>query len=231
MKPRTTFAFLLVIGFTLAACAPAATPQAMMDKPTEAMMEKEATTTPDAMMDKDATATPEAMMDKDVTATPEAMADKDDMMESPAWFSAALTDARTGETFTIAGFKGKVVLVETMAVWCSNCLKQQAQVKALHEQLGMRDDFVSLGLDIDPNEEAAQLKAFIESNGFDWMYAVAPAEVSAEISSLYGAQFLNPPSTPMLIVDRNGKAHPLPFGIKSAADLLEALQPYLDEGM
>ncbi|MCK7526838.1 MAG: hypothetical protein MZV64_59190 [Ignavibacteriales bacterium] len=37
-----------------------------------------------------------------------------------------------------------------------------------------------------------------------------PADVSREIASLYGDQFLNPPSTPMLIIDRKGVAHPLP---------------------
>ena len=35
--------------------------------------------------------------------------------------------------------KGKVVLVETMAQWCSTCKKQQGEVKALHEKLGMKD--------------------------------------------------------------------------------------------
>ena len=60
----------------------------------------------------------------------------DAMMEAPAWYSASLTDASTGQAFTINDFKGKVVLVETMAIWCSNCLKQQGQVKALHDLLG-----------------------------------------------------------------------------------------------
>jgi hypothetical protein len=31
----------------------------------------------------------------------------------------------------------------------------------------------------------------------------------------------------MLIIDRDGEAHPLPFGIKSAADLQAALEPFL----
>ena len=56
-------------------------------------------------------------------------------------------------------------------------------------------------------------------------------EVSREIAQLYGDLFLNPPSTPMLIVDRKGGAHPLPFGIKSAESLQEALAPFLNEGM
>lgn len=156
---------------------------------------------------------------------------EDAMMESPAWFSVSLTDVNSSETFTINDLKGKVILVETMAVWCSNCLKQQTQVKALHQTLGERDDFVSIGIDIDSNEDAAKLKGFVDANGFDWKYVVSPAEVSRDISSLYGGQFLNPPSTPMLIIDRHGNVHLLPFGIKSADDLLQALQPFLDDAM
>ena len=49
--------------------------------------------------------------------------------------------------------------------------------------------------------------------------------------AVYTAQFLNPTSTPVLIVDRHGTAHPLPFGIKSAADLFKAVDIYLHERM
>jgi cytochrome oxidase Cu insertion factor (SCO1/SenC/PrrC family) len=183
----------------------------------------------DAMRDKP---TEEAMMPKD-TPMPDAMAKPTEgaMMEAPAWYGASLTNIQMGDSFTINDLKGKVVLVEMMAVWCPNCKKNQEQVKALHALLGERDDFVSLGLDIDPNENAEALKTYVEDNGFDWYYAVPPAEVSREIASLYGNQFLNPPSTPMLIIDRKGAAHPLPFGIKSADDLMKALQPFLDEAM
>ena len=41
--------------------------------------------------------------------------------ESPVWFTYDLTDVNTGSVFSIEDFSGKVVLVETMAVWCSNC--------------------------------------------------------------------------------------------------------------
>ena len=152
-------------------------------------------------------------------------------MMAPEWFSAELTNVRTGESFMVADFEGKVVLVETLAMWCSNCLKQQTQVKALHEALGMREDFVSIGLDIDPNENVNALKGYVEDKGFDWYYAVSPVDVSREIASLYGDQFLIPPSTPILVIDRHGQAHVLPFGIKSADDLQQAIQPFLDESM
>jgi cytochrome oxidase Cu insertion factor (SCO1/SenC/PrrC family) len=221
---------VLLLTLLLAACGGAS--DEMMDKPEDAMME-EAEATESAMMDKP---TEEAMMPHD-TPAPDAMvkpteeAMDDTMMESPAWFNATLTDVQTGTMFTVQDLKGKVMLVEMMAVWCPNCKQQQEHVKELHGLLGQRDDFVSLGLDIDPNETADALKSYVNANGFDWYYAVPPADVSREIASLYGDQFLNPPSTPMLIIDRHGVVHPLPFGIKSADDLLRAVQPFLDEPM
>ena len=190
----------------------------------------EYTATADTMMEN--TAAPDDMMHETPTAdammqdtTPEAM------MESPTWFNTGLIDTNRGNSFTVNDFKGKVVLVETMAVWCSTCRSQQEQIKAMHEKLGMSDDLVSLSLDIDPNEDIETIKSYLASTGFDWLYAVAPADVSREIASLYGDQFLNPPSAPVFIIDRHGEVHPLPFGLKSADDLLQAVNMYLKAGM
>jgi len=237
---------LLTLVLSLSACAPAmTTPEVMMDKPTEAMM---ATPTA-AMMDKpteammetpagDMMATPTGDMmatpagDMMATPTGDMMATPAGaMMDAPAWFSAKLNNVHTGQDFSIDDYKGKVVLVEDMAIWCSNCKMQQEQIKALHTALGMDTDLVTLSLDVDPNENAADLKTYAGNNGFDWIYAVAPADVSREIGKLYTDQFLNPTSTPMLLIDRKGVAHPLPFGIKSADDLKKFIEPFLKEGM
>jgi peroxiredoxin len=197
--------------------AAAAEPMMGEETPTaEPMMGEEMSPT-EAMT---GSATAEPMMGQE-TPTPEAMMGTD-------WFNAELTDVNTGKSFKVADFHGKVVLVETLAVWCPTCFTQEKEVQALHELLGMRDDLVSLGLDIDPNETADILKAYTNKNGFDWLYAVAPADVAREIGHLYGDQFLNPPSTPMLIIDRQGQVHPLPFGVKSAQALQEALGLYLN---
>jgi cytochrome oxidase Cu insertion factor (SCO1/SenC/PrrC family) len=222
------FILLLILTFVISACGGTSTDT--MEKPEDTMMEEKPSD--ESMTEPHDNTMADDTMDKasDEMMSEETMSD-DAMMEAPAWYSVSLTDVNTGESFTINDLKGKVILVETMAVWCSNCFKQQTQVKALHESLGVRDDFVSLGIDIDPNEDTAQLQAFTEKNGFDWKYVVAPTEVSAEFASLYGGQFLNPPSTPMLIIDRKGVAHPLPFGIKNADDLMQTLQPFLDEAI
>ncbi|MBM3136883.1 MAG: TlpA family protein disulfide reductase [Chloroflexi bacterium] len=148
---------------------------------------------------------------------------------TPNWYSSELTDVNTGMVFRVSDFQGKVILVETMAIWCPKCLTQQKEVSRLHDILGDRDDFVSLGINTDPNENAQQLSTYVMNNGFDWLYVVASDELINEISEIYGPQFLNPPSTPMLIIDRQGEAHLLPFGVKSAEELQTFLMPFFEE--
>lgn len=160
----------------------------------------------------------------------DAQEDSQTARDLETWYFWDLTDVNSGTVFKVADFQGKVVLVETMAVWCSNCFKQQQEVIRLHDLVGERDDFVSIGVNIDPNEDVDTLSRYTSKNGFDWLYVVASPELIDEISRLYGTQYLNPPSTPMLIIDRQGTAHQLPFGIKSAEDLQSALEPFLNEG-
>ena len=197
-----------------------------MAKPTQGAMMID-TATPEAMMN--GTAAPEAMMNG--TATPEAMmngtATPEAMMAAPTWFGTALTDVTTGKSFSIGDFKGKVVLVETIAQSCSTCKQQELNIKAFREKLGMPADLVTVALDVDPHDGASALKTYAADNSFGWIYAVSPAQVSNEIAKLYGNQFLSPASAPLLVIDRKGDAHLLPAGIESADDLLKAVDPYL----
>jgi cytochrome oxidase Cu insertion factor (SCO1/SenC/PrrC family) len=143
------------------------------------------------------------------------------------WFNIEMTDVRTGETFTMNDFAGKVVLVETMAMWCPNCVVQHNEVRNLHKVLGNPDDLISVSLDVDMNEEGALLKEFAESYAFDWRFAVAPLEVARALGNLYSAEYLNPPLSPMLIIDRDGKVHQLEYGMKSVETLRKNLEPFL----
>jgi thiol-disulfide isomerase/thioredoxin len=245
---KNMLSFLMLFSVLLAACssiAPAAeigetepAAEVMMDQEQESNMQGDqdsSMASEDSMMESKNDPMEEKDMSEENKDT--SMEDKDAVMadkamvEMPAWHKARLLNVKTGETFVISDLSGKVILVETMATWCSNCLKQQQQVKSLHDLLGNRDDFISLGISVDVNEEPEALSQYTQEYGFDWLYTIASTDVAREISTLYGDQFLNPPSTPMLIIDRHGEVHVLPFGIKDAQSLYEVLQPFLESGM
>lgn len=211
MKKKSIVIGLLLSALFLSACASSA--PAVDEAHMEVEMEE-----PQVMQEEP---TADVMVDES------AMGEMEDSL--PDWYDWEFTDVNSGAVLKVADFQGKVVLVETLAMWCSNCYRQQQEVLRLHTLLGERDDLVSLGIDIDPNEDSQALSSYTAENGFDWVYTVASPEVIEEISVLYGVQYLNPPSTPMLIIDRGGEAHLLPFGIKSAEDLQSALEPYLNE--
>jgi cytochrome oxidase Cu insertion factor (SCO1/SenC/PrrC family) len=147
----------------------------------------------------------------------------------PDWFDMELTDAQTGEIFTMNDYAGKVVLVETMAIWCPNCVVQGNEVRNLHKLLGNPDDLISISLDVDFNEDEASLKGYASGYGFDWHFAVAPLEVARALGNLYSAQYLNPPLSPMLIIDREGNVHQLEYGLKKAEALRKIVEPYLEK--
>lgn len=145
----------------------------------------------------------------------------------PDWYDVTLTDVRTGAAFSVGEFAGKVVLIETMAEWCPTCIEQQAEVQRLHDLLGHPSDLVSISLDIDVNEDEASLRDYAIALGHEWHYAVAPLEVARAMGNLYSAEYLNPPFSPMLVIDRDGNAIQLPYGVKNAELLQEMLDPYL----
>lgn len=147
--------------------------------------------------------------------------------KAPDWFDMELTDVQTDQTFTMNDYAGKVVLVETMAMWCPTCVIQATQVEKLHEALGNPEDLITVSLDVDIHEDAASLKEYASSYRFDWHFAVAPLGVARALGNLYSAEYLNPPLSPMLIIDRKGNVHQLEYGVKKVDTLQNAIEPYL----
>lgn len=188
--------------------------------------------TPPSATPEEQPVTEKVMMDKDESSDEMMDDDKaDEATTVPDWFNVELTDVNTGETFRIADYQGKVILLETMAVWCPTCARQAKEIQTLHELLGERDDFVSVSLDVDPNETEDILKAYTDQNGFDWNYAVSPHEVNRALGNLYSAQYLNPPVSPLLIIDQQGRVYGLPFGtVKKASNLKPTIEAYLNGG-
>jgi thiol-disulfide isomerase/thioredoxin len=140
-----------------------------------------------------------------------------------------MADVTTGQSFSMNDFSGKVVLVETMAMWCPTCLIQAAYVRNLHNLLGNPADLISVSLDEDLNEDAPLLKEYVHEYGFEWRFAIAPLVVNRALGNLYSAEYHNPPLSTMLLIDRAGNAHQLELGLKSAERLRAIVEPYLNQ--
>lgn len=135
----------------------------------------------------------------------------------------ALTDVRTGETFTLGGLASTSgpVLLETMAVWCSNCRAQQHEVVRAHEAA----NFASVSLDVDLSESPDDLAGYADREGFDWLFAMADEDLYRMLQDQFGVAVTNPPSTPLIVIERDGTVRPLEFGagIRGAEELLAEL--------
>ncbi|RDZ64261.1 hypothetical protein C5B90_14330 [Haloferax sp. Atlit-12N] len=136
-----------------------------------------------------------------------------------AWRTAELTDVRTGETFTIEGLLDRPILLETFAVWCSNCLRQQRELIEFHEAVG--DDVLTVALDIDPNEDAEKVRKHAADHGFDWRYAVSPESVTKSLTAEFGSSMASAPVVPMVRLCPDGSATRLKDGHKTTAFLRE----------
>ena len=115
-----------------------------------------------------------------------------------AWLGVELTDVRTGDTFTLAQYADKPILLETFAVWCPTCTSQQRQLVALHEEVG--EAVISVSLNTDPNETQNHVSRHLDRHGFDWLYAVSPVELSRSLRDEFGVAVLNPPSAPVILI-------------------------------
>jgi len=98
------------------------------------------------------------------------------------WKTAPLTDAFTGQTFTLSQYSGKVIVLQFMAVYCQYCLAEGHQLESVQQSLSGNSkaagQTVIVTVDVDPNENMQQLKSYAQQYGFGapssspaWIYA------------------------------------------------------------
>ena len=131
------------------------------------------------------------------------------------WRDVVLRDVRTGVEFKVSDFSDKPILLESFAVWCPTCTKQQNEIKKFHE---VSSDVISISLDTDPNEDEAFVLDHIERNGFDWYYAVSPVAVTQMLIDEFGPGIVQAPSVPMVLICGD-KVEKLPGGVKDVDEL------------
>ena len=115
------------------------------------------------------------------------------------WQSLELSTVRDDGTFTIADLDAPTI-VHSFAVWCPKCERLSNQLTAVD------GEYTILGLNTDPNEDAAKVREYAEANDFGWRFAVAPTGLTDALVTEFGSTVVNAPSTPVVVVCDDGSA-------------------------
>ena len=144
---------------------------------------------------------------------------------TPAWMTTELTDACSGETFTLADFAGKAVYLEAMATWCPPCRDQLARVKEAADQIPAeeRDTVAFVALSSEVNLPREALAEYAAGNDFPFVFAVMPAAMLQAMVDDLGQEMAVPPATPHLIMAPDGTVSEVHTGSDDAAAVLALL--------
>jgi thiol-disulfide isomerase/thioredoxin len=192
-----------------------------MEEPTHEPMGESMDEATDEPMDK---ATDEPMEEPTEMVDEAAPETADEMVaySGPEWTQVELTNAHTGETFTLADFAGKTVYVEPMATWCGNCKSQQRTLIEVVDDLGA-DDYVFISLSVETSIAGESLAGYADANGFNWLFTVTTPEMLQALTADYGRSVNVPPSTPHFFLAPDGTASQLYTGMHNANELTEQI--------
>ena len=139
-----------------------------------------------------------------------------------AILSLPITDARTGEVFTLADFRGQPVYVENFATWCTNCRQQLQHVQAA--AANAPDDVAFISLSVETDLSADDIASYAADEGFDDIrFAVMSPELLAAMNERMGTSALNPPSTPHFVIAADGSIGELVTGFEEPDQVLASL--------
>lgn len=119
----------------------------------------------------------------------------------------------SGETFRLADQRGKTVILDFWATWCSPCEVQMPVLDSLHQARG-EAELVVVGISVD-TDPASKVEAWIEERDIGYPIALG----STELAQQYGA--IGFPS--LYIIDPGGRIHTHHTGVLSRPELEDLL--------
>ena len=147
--------------------------------------------------------------------------DNPDTNTRDVWQTTLLTDVRSGTQFRISDIQDRPVLIQAFTLTCPICRQQQAEISKLHASDEV--PFVMIGLDIDPNGDAASLRDYTLHYGYYGLYARSTPELTGSLVDQFGMLVLSPAQAPLILVCPDGTARILSPGVKNAEDLQKVL--------
>jgi cytochrome c-type biogenesis protein len=146
---------------------------------------------------------------------PESGADADDRPMAPEVAVLSLA----GDTVSLAGQRGKVVLLNIWATWCPPCREEMPLLQRIHEENAPAGLMV-VGVSVDAWGEEDRIREFLDAHGITFPIWLDPGEQSS-----LGFRSVGVPAT--YLIDREGaivwrKLGPLTEGDAAFAAGLEA---------
>ncbi len=137
----------------------------------------------------------------------------------PAREYAAATLA--GDTVTLASLKGKVVLLNLWATWCTPCRMETPYLQSLFEE-HQAEGFEIVGISMDTGNAADDVAMFVEEYEVTYTILHDPQMRGMELYQVLGL-----PAT--FLIDREGVLQWMRYGpiLESDTDFLQALEDAL----
>jgi len=139
------------------------------------------------------------------------------------WQTITLTDARTGETFTVGDFLGCTVFVGTMATWCPSCGTQLDYVATAAKELDP-NQFVFVAISVETEISNDDLARYADDAAFDWLFSVATPNALKAIVDEFGREAILPPSVPHVIVEPDGTYDDLRTGYSKPDEIVTLMK-------
>jgi thiol-disulfide isomerase/thioredoxin len=95
----------------------------------------------------------------------------------------------TGQPLSLAGLKGKVVLIDFWATWCEPCVVELPNLTALYKKYH-DGGFAIVGVSLDHAADKGALTAFIKDKGMPWPEFFDGKDQGNKLAVQYGVQEL-----------------------------------------
>ncbi|OQP50014.1 hypothetical protein A4D02_26605 [Niastella koreensis] len=99
-----------------------------------------------------------------------------------AGYNFSLPDTRN-KAVTLAGLRGKMVVIDMWAMWCASCLEEKPFYEKLAEEYKDRKDIVFLGVSVDGAAKKEPWKVFVAHKGYKTMELLS--EPTGDLMSYY----------------------------------------------
>ena len=102
-----------------------------------------------------------------------------------------------GENLSLAGLKGKVVLINFWATSCTTCMAEMPKLMAVHQKYAAKGfETLAVAMDYDP---ADYVKTYVQKSGLPFKVIL---DSKGEIAKSFGGIRLTPTS---VLIDKQGK--------------------------